>query len=47
LLNIPTHLEKAGQQVGRLGAKRDREPKQSFDPDLPSVMLDQVNLRAV
>jgi len=47
LLNIIIHFRKPWQQVGWFATQGNRKAKQRFDPDLASVLLDQINLRSM
>jgi hypothetical protein len=40
-------LGQTRQQVGRLGVQSRRESEERLDPNLPAVLFDQVDLRAV
>jgi hypothetical protein len=44
---MPANLREAGKQVSGLGPERNREAQQRLDPDLPTILLNQVDLRTV
>jgi hypothetical protein len=41
------YFRKPGQEIGGLALKRDRQSQERFDPDVATVLLDEIDLRSM